>query len=143
MRTRALVLAAAAALIVVSSGAAAPPLGKGKPPVSGVGCKPLAMVLLKGTLASSPGAAPVLPYSLQVKLSSANRFGDAFVKAGQPISVTVTGTTKITRNGGKVLSRLVSGDRLVIEARGCQADLAAGAVPPLTATHVTAHPASS
>jgi hypothetical protein len=36
-----------------------------------------------------------------------------------------------------------SGDKLNIQARSCKADLANNAAPSLTATRVTAHPATS
>jgi hypothetical protein len=90
-------------------------------------------------------------------LSSANRFGSAFVAAGQPVTVTVTSLTRISRQGSKSLSSLVGGDRLLIQARACKSDLATtvtttatttttatvggnAAVPALTALHIVAHP---
>jgi hypothetical protein len=175
MRPKALLLTLILGLLVVSSAVAAPPAGKGKPnhggddgttasvgngkpAATGVGCRPQVMVVLKGTLATAPGATPALPFSLQVMLSSANRFGEAFALATQPISVTVDSHTKITRRGSKTLASLLSGDRLLIQARACKADLttnssAASAttttttttstvsLPALTATHIIAHPA--
>jgi hypothetical protein len=143
MRSRALFVVLAVGLVVGSSAAAAPPAGKGKPPLTGAGCKPQVMVVLKGTLASSPGATPTLPFALQLKLSSANRFGQAFLTASQPISVTVTSSTKISRRGSKLLASLLSGDRLLIQARACKADLATTATPALTAARLIAHPEAS
>jgi hypothetical protein len=140
MRSRMLFVALAAGLVLVSSGVAGPPAGKGKPPLTGTGCKPQVMVVLKGMLVSSPGASPTLPFALQVQLRSADRFGQAFLTASQPLSVTVTSSSKINRQGSKLLSSLLSGDRLLIQARACKADLATGPTPALTAARVIAHP---
>jgi hypothetical protein len=63
-----------------SSAIAAPPVGKRKPAASGPGCKPQVMVVLRGTLANSPGATPTLPFSLQVNVSHANHFGQATLR---------------------------------------------------------------
>jgi hypothetical protein len=51
------------------------------------------MVILKGTLATAPGATPVLPFALQLMLSSANRFGQAFLFASQPVTTTASTPT--------------------------------------------------
>ena len=56
------------------------------------------------------------------------------------LSVTVIGSSKINRQGSKLLSSLLSGDRLLIQARACKADLAIGTTPALTAARVIAHP---
>jgi len=126
-----------------SSAIAAPPAGKGKPAVSGPGCKPQVMVVLRGTLANSPGATPTLPFSLQVNVSHANHLGQAYVKAGQPVTVTADSSSKIGRQSAKTLATLVSGDQVLVQARICKADLANGAAPPLTVKHLIAQPASS
>jgi hypothetical protein len=145
LKTLLLVLAAAA--LTSSAALAAPPAthpGNGaKPPTTGAGCKPQVTVVLHGALAAAPGTSPTLPFSLMVTVASANRHGHAYVKATQPVAVTVTASTKISREGARSLASLLAGDRVTIDARPCAADLAAGATPALTATMVSAHPAAS
>ena len=71
------------------------------------------------------------------------RFALAYKNGTQPITVTITTATKINRQGDHNALHLKTGDRVNIQARTCKADLANGATPPLTASRVTAHPASS
>jgi hypothetical protein len=101
------------------------------------------MVVLHGTVATAPGTTPTLPFSLMLNITSSNKQGKAFVKATQPLPVSVTTTTKLSRQGAASLSSLLAGDKLTVKARTCKADLAAGAAPALTATMVSAHPTSS
>jgi hypothetical protein len=100
-------------------------------------------VVLHGTVATAPGATPVLPFSLMVNVKTANNHGQAFVKATQPVTIIVTSTTKVSRQGAKSLASLLAGDKVTVQARTCKADLAAGATPALTANMVSAHPASA
>jgi len=130
----------AAALLGASAAVAAPPAGKGKPPTTGEGCKPKVTVVLKGTLTATPGPAGT---SLSVEAKRANRHGRAYVQATQPTSVLVDEDTKVRRRGAKTLGALLSGDRVLVQARACKADLAEGATPQLTATRGVAHPAST
>ena len=134
MRLKALLVALAVGALGVSAAVAAPPPGTGKPP-TGVGCKPMVTVVLKGTLAAAPG-----PTSLSVTVTRANRHGRAYVTAVQPTAVLVTTDTKVRRRGKAELDELLSGDRVLVQARVCKADLANGATPALTATRVVAHP---
>jgi hypothetical protein len=140
MKVKMILLTLASAAITASVAIAAPPAGKGKPPTTGPGCKPSVSVVLTGTVAVAPGASPVLPFSLMVTAKHANH--KAYVTATQPVAVTVTTTTKISRKGGdKSLADLLAGDRVTIHARACKADLKGGATPALTATKVDAHSA--
>ena len=123
--------------LAVSSAVAAPPAGKGKP-VTGPGCKPSIAVVLKGTLASTPGASAT---ALSVNVTSGNRWGRAYVKATQPMSVGVDANTKVRRQGDKTLGALLKDDRVLVHARACKADLKDDATPALTASKVIAHPA--
>jgi hypothetical protein len=125
--------------LAVSSAVAAPPADKGKPPTTGIGCKPRIAVVLKGTLASTPGATPI---ALSVNITSANHWGKAYVSAS-PRAIGVDANTKVRRQGGKTLGDLLLGDRVLIQARACKADLANNATPALTASKVIAHPATS
>jgi len=134
------VLVGLAAGMAVSSALAAPPADKGKPAEKGPGCKPQIMVVLKGTLASTPGASAT---ALSVNVTSANRWGRGYVKAGQPYSVGVNTATKIRRQGAKTLVSLQKDDRVLVEARVCKADLKDDALAPLTARMVVAHPANA
>jgi len=126
----------AVAGLVVSSAVAAPPADKSKPLATGTGCKPQITVVLRGTLAGAPGAS-----SISVQVTSGNRWGRAYVKATQPITVGVDTKTKVRRQGQKKITDLKDADRVLIQARVCKADLAGGAVPALTATKVIAHAA--
>ena len=136
MKLRFLIVAVLAAVFGASAAIAAPPEGKGKPPTTGEGCKPKVTVVLKGTLASA-GAS-----SLGVTVTRANRWGRAYATAGSA-TVTVDDKTKVRRQGKKTLADLVVGDRVLVQARVCKADLAEGATPALTAVRVVAHPAKA
>jgi hypothetical protein len=137
MKIKLLLAGLAAAGLVVSSAVAAPPAGKGKPPATGAGCKPKIAVVLKGTLASTPGASAT---SVNVTVKSGNRWGRAYVKATQPTSIAVNADTKVRRQGKKSLGDLLANDRVLVQARVCKADLANDATPALTASKVIAHP---
>ena len=137
MKLRALVLIVA--LTAVSVATAAPPVGKGKPPATGPGCRPQVMVVLRGTLATTPGAAAT---SIAVTVSKANKQGAAYVKGSQPVTILVVPATKITRRGTRTLGALAQGDRVLVQARACKADVAA-ATPQLTAKHIVARPGTS
>ena len=134
MNLKPLLIGFAAAGLVVSTAVAAPPADKGKPPTSGAGCKPKIMVVLKGTLTGAP---------LSVDVTSANRWGRAYVAGNASTSVTVDASTKVRRQGKKAITDLVVGDRVLVKARVCKADLAQGAMPALTASMVVAHPAKA
>jgi len=138
MRLRSIALALVAAGVAASIAVAAPPAGKGKPPTTGPGCKPRIMVVLKGTLASAPGAS-----SISVNVTHANHHGLAFAKASQPLSILVDAKTVVRRQGKKTLADLVSGDRVLVQARACKADLQSTTAPQLTAVRVIAHPAKT
>jgi hypothetical protein len=125
--------------LAVSSAMAAPPAGKGKPPTTGAGCKPRIAVVLKGTLAATPGATAT---ALSVNVTSANHWGKAYVTAG-PKAIGVDANTKVRRQGGKTLGDLLKDDRVLIQARACKADLANNATPALIAAKVIAHPAKT
>jgi hypothetical protein len=147
MSARTLLLGLAAAAIGASSALGAPPAthpgNGGKPPASGTGCRPQIMVVFHGFVATAPGAAPALPFGLMVTVSSANAHGRSFVKATQPVTVTITSATRISRQGDHKLADLLGGDLVTVQARTCKGDISAGATPTLTATMVNAHPAGS
>ena len=139
MKTKVLLATVVAACLAASAAVAAPPPGKGKPPATGQGCKPSVTVVLKGSLAATPGASAT---SLSVTVKSANRHGRAYVTAAQPTAVLVDEDTKVRRRGKKSLGDLLMGDRVLVQAKVCKADLAQAATPALTATRVVAHPAA-
>ena len=135
MKVKLMLVTLAAASLSVSVAVAAPPPGKGKP-TTGAGCKPKVTVVLKGTLVT-PGAT-----SLTVNVTSGNRWGRAYDEASH--SILVNPDTKVRRQGKKTLDALVAGDRVLVQARACKADLlATGAPPVLTAVRVVAHPAAA
>jgi hypothetical protein len=130
------------AVLAVACPAALAAPAKHKPPTTGPGCKPQVSVIVKGTVAVAPGAAATLPFSLQVNVTHANLFGQAYVKAAQPVSVNVSDQTKLKlgkQKGLAALQALQVNDRVRIQARACKADLANGATPPLTAKRIDAH----
>jgi len=135
MKFKVLLVGLAAAMLCVSAAVAAPPADKGKPPTTGAGCKPKVTVVLKGTLTGAP---------LSVDVTSANRWGRAYVPGTASTSIAVDpNTTKVHRQGKKLITDLVLGDRVLVQARVCKADLAEGAMPALTAARVVAHPAKA
>jgi hypothetical protein len=135
MKLRLLLVSVVAVVLTASSALAAPPADKGKPKTTGEGCKPKVTVVLKGTLTGAP---------LSVDVTSANRWGRAYVPGAASTSIGVDPTTtKVRRQGKKLITDLVVGDRVLVQARVCKADLAEGAMPPLTAVRVVAHPAKA
>lgn len=138
MKLRFLLTGVMAAGLAASAAVAAPPAGKGKPVTAGPGCKPMVTVVLKGTLDTASAS------SLSVDATSGNRWGRAYVAGTGLTTVGVDASTKIRRNGNTTLATgLVKGDRVLLQARTCKADLAANATPPLTAARVVAHPAKA
>jgi hypothetical protein len=138
MKLRAVVVGAALALLGASVAVAAPPTGKGKPATTGAGCKPMIAVILKGTLAADAGAAPT---TLSVNVTGGNHFAAAW--KNKLVSVALTSSTKVNRQGDQNAADLKSGDKVNIQAKSCKADLANNAMPSLTATRVTAHAATA
>ena len=148
MKLKLLVVGLCAVSLVASSALAGPPAGKGKPesagtptttgkPLpSGVNCKPKVSVVLKGKLTSASTG------SLAMTVSSANRWGRTWATLGTA-TVVVDATTKVRRNGKKLLTDLVAGDWLLVQARACKADLTAATAPALTGVRVVAHPAKA
>jgi len=134
MKVKLFLASLAVAGLAVSSAVAAPPEGKGKPK-TGEGCKPKVTVVLKGTLTGAP---------LQVDVTSSNRWGRAYVPGTASTSIAVDpNTTKVRRRGKALITELVVGDRVLVQARVCKADLEDNAMPPLTASRVVAHPAKT
>jgi hypothetical protein len=145
-----LLLVGLVALLSVSTAVATPPPGKGKPETpgaqgkgkpltTGVGCKPQVSVVLRGTFVSATTT------SLDMTVVGSNRWGRAWKTAGTA-SVTLDDKTKVRGNGMKSvadLAKLTLGDRVLVQARSCKADLANSAMPPLTAVRVVGHPAKS
>jgi hypothetical protein len=129
-----------AAMLSVSTAVAVPPAGKGKPLPTGPACKPKVTVVLKGTFVSASAS------SLSMNVTGANRWGRAYKTAGSA-SVALDAKTKVRGKGMKSvddLADLKAGDRLLVQARACKADLADEAVPAaLTAVRVVAHPAKA
>ena len=134
MRIRPLLVSLVVVVLTSSSAVAAPPNDKGKPPTTGEGCKPTVTVVLKGTLTGAP---------LSVDVTRANRWGRAYVEGTASTSIEANADTKVRRKGKALIGELVVGDRVLVQARVCKADLADGAMPKLTAVRVVAHPAKA
>ena len=111
-----------------------------KPAKTGPSCRPQVALMLKGTLAADGAAAPS---DLSVTVTGGNHAGRAYKAGTQPVAVAITAKTKITRRGKHDATLLKSGDRVIVQARVCKADLANGATPAPTAKKVTAKPAKS
>ena len=137
MRLKVVVMGVVAALLSVSVAVAAPPPGKGKPQTTGPNCKPMVTVVLKGTLTGVSGT------TLTMTVTHGNRWARAWVSAGSANVTVDPSTTKVRRNGQKLLTDLVNGDWLLVQARACKADLGQAVPPPLMAVRVVAHPAKS
>lgn len=136
MKLKVLLAGLLVAGVGVSAAVAAPPAGKGKPPATGATCKPKVTVVLKGTLTSTSAA------SLSMTVTQGNRWARAYVTAGSA-TITVDASTKVRRNGKKSVTDLVVGDRVLVQARGCKADLESAVSPNLTAVRIVAHPAKA
>jgi hypothetical protein len=138
MKLKVTLVTLAAASLSASVAVAAPPAGKGPSP-TGAGCKPMVTVVLKGTLTG------VSASTLNVMVTSGNRWARAYVPpAAQPTTVGVDLKTKVRRQGAKKLDALVVGDRVLVQARACKADLLAEGTPPaLIAVRVVAHPVAA
>lgn len=135
MLLKTIVVTGAVAMLAVSAAVAAPPAGKGKPATTGSACKPKVSIIVKGTLTTN-GA----PASVALTVTGGNRFARAYRAAAQPLTVLLTPTTKITREGSRDAASLQVGDRVKVRAVACKADLANGATPALTAVRLVAHP---
>jgi hypothetical protein len=140
MKTKVFLASLAVAGLAVSSAVAAPPDGKGKP-TTGEGCKPQITVVLKGTLASAPSTT-----ALSVAVTGGNRWGRVW--KGTTTGVTLDAKTKVRGGGMKkaadLAAKLKSGDRVLVQARFCKADLKDNAKPAtVTATKVIGHPAKA
>lgn len=138
MKLRFLLVGVMAAGLAASAAIAAPPPGKGKPVTTGTGCKPMVTVVLKGTIDTASAS------SLSVDVTSANRWGRAYVPGTGLTAVGVDTNTKVRRNGNTTpAAGLLKGDWVLVQARACKAALAADATPPLIAARVVAHPAKA
>src|SRR5438132_265208 len=104
MRLRVLIACCVVAAMTVSAALAAP--SKGKPPKTGAGCKPAVSVILKGTLAANGAAAP---FTLLLTVTGGNHFAKAYKAASQPVSINVTTSTKVSRQGDSDSADLKSG----------------------------------
>lgn len=153
-RIGAVVLAIVALGVSTSLAIAAPPAGKGKPattaggteettgatkgkkpPRTGEGCRPRVTVVLKGSLVEKAAE------TLKLDVTQTNAHGKSFVGAG--LVVALDAKTTFRRNGAKLADALAAGDRLLVQARVCKADLTAETAPALTAVRVVAHPATA
>jgi hypothetical protein len=138
MKLRFLLAAVMVAGLVASAAIAAPPPGKGKPLPTGAGCKPKVTVVLKGTVDSASAS------SVSVDVTSSNRWGRSYVPGTGLTAVGVDTNTKVRRNGNTTSAAgLLKGDRVLVQARACKADLAGTTTPPLMAARVVAHPAKA
>jgi hypothetical protein len=158
MRIQALVLVVVALGVSASLAIAAPPAGKGKgkqtqsaatgetdgpakgkKPVTGEGCRPRVTAVVKGALVGTPGDAAT---ELTLAVEGANAHGKTLLAGGlAQLSFKLDEKTKVRRNGAKTVGSLADGDRVLVQARVCKADLKATTAPTLTAVRVVAHPA--
>jgi hypothetical protein len=103
----------AAGAIAVPAASASPLHGKpsGPKPCHG---KAMVMVVLKGTFVSAASNG----LSFQLNADHANRYGRPYLKAPQPLTITVNAKTRYVKNGADAkLSDLAANDRLVVTAK--------------------------
>ncbi len=133
MMRRTLLATAVIAALSVPVAFAAP--GKGKPPPTGPGCKPMVTVMLKGALTSDPGVGAT---SFTMNVTGANKHGMSLKGLG--VTITVDAKTKIRRQGAKTVDALAANDRAVVQLRRCKGDLplSAATVDDVAASRVTA-----
>jgi hypothetical protein len=147
MKLRFLLVGVIAAGLAASAAIAAPPPDKGKPVTAGMpakgkpsttgeGCRPKVTVVLKGTVDAASATL------LSMDVTGSNRWGRAYVPGTAVTTVGVVESTKVRRNGNTTAADgLATGDRVLVQARVCKADLADGATPELSAARIVAHPA--
>ena len=119
MRLTKLVTVGLATAALAASGATADP-GKGKSGTHGPTCRP-APVMLAGTLANDPVSGDA-SFTLTVK--HANRLGRKYAKAGNPVTVNADPNTHYRKAGAATtLDALAQGDRVLVVAKTCRADV--------------------
>jgi hypothetical protein len=129
MRFKLIIVAVVATALSVSVAAAAPAKGKPDKPAP-ASCK-MRNVELRGLLVSKTDT------SFTMTVKQANGHAKAFKQAGA--TVNVDASTKMRRDGKTAtLADLAAGDRVLVLARVCRADLKGGATPALLARQVLA-----
>ena len=119
MRLTKLVTVGLATAALASSGATADP-GHGKSGTHGPSCRP-APVFLAGTLANDPATGDT---SFMLTVKHANRLGRRYATAGNPVTVNVDANTHYRKAGAaSTLDALAQGDRVLIAAKTCRADV--------------------
>ena len=119
MRLTKLVTVGLATAALAASGATADP-GHGKSGTHGPACRP-APVFLAGTLANDPAAGDT---SFMLTVKHANRLGRRYESAGNPVTVNVDANTHYRKAGAaSTLDALAQGDRVLIAAKTCRADV--------------------
>ena len=119
MRLTKLVTVGLATAALAASGATADP-GKGKSGTHGPTCRP-APVMLAGTLANDPVSGDT-SFTLTVK--HANRLGRQYAKAGNPVTVNADPNTHYRKAGAaSTLDALAQGDRVLVVAKTCRAEV--------------------
>ena len=124
------------AALAVPAATAAPTKGKptGPKPCHG---KAKVMVVLKGSLANDPATGDT---SLQLNAKHSNRWGRAYVKASQPLSINLSDSTRYVKGGdASTLDALALNDAVVVKSKMSRCDLRdadPSAMPALTAKKV-------
>jgi len=119
MRLTKLVTVGLATAALAASGATADP-GKGKSGTHGPTCRP-APVMLASTLANDPVSGDT---SFTLSVNHANRLGRKYAKAGNPVTVNADPNTHYRKAGAaSTLDALAQGDRVLVVAKTCRADV--------------------
>ena len=124
------------AALAVPAATAAPMKGKptGPRPCHG---KAKVMVVLKGTLANDPKTGDT---ALQLNAKHSNRWGRAYVKATQPLSINVSDSTRYVKaDAPSTLDALAMNDAVVVKSKMSRCDLRdadPAALPALTARQI-------
>src|SRR5213076_897117 len=115
MRLTKLVTVGLATAALAASGATADP-GKGKSGTHGPPCRPAPV-----TLANDPVSGDT-SFTLTVK--HANRLGRKYAKAGNPVTVNADRNTHYRKAGAaSTLDALAQGDRVLVVAKTCRAEV--------------------
>ena len=120
MRSRTLFAAILAAALAPAAAFAAAPPTKGKPPSTGVGCKPQVAVVVKGTAADDGGS------TLSLTVNGGNHWAKLLFANNTTTKTTVTTSqaTKVNVDGKSgVLTSIKKDERVLVQYRVCKGDL--------------------
>jgi len=106
----------------VSITTATTPAAPSQKPTTGAGCRPMVMLIVKGTTSAGAG-----PSSLSLNVTGGNHFAKLLVanNASTALTVNTNANTKVTTGSGatSTLGAIDSGDTVLAQYRVCKASL--------------------